>query len=178
MHTSEKPTHTEATSSTPPIPNLAELLPRQTVGMLATVEDHAIVSRPVTTLEIDGADTLWFMIAADSSIAADVAANARVCISYVSKDAGGYLSLRGTGAIIRDEARIQRLWNPVYSTWFDGPQDPNIALLCVTVRELEHWETPSTTTGRLVAFAKALATGDSTALGSHVRGAPAAAPSK
>ena len=157
------------------MPALKELVEPKMFGMLATIAGgtiRTIVSRPVTTLEVDGADTLWFMVATDSSIAIEVKEEADVCLSYMSSDGSGYLSLRGHGAIVRDRARIESLWNAAYTVWFDGPADPNIALLCVTVREMEHWDAPSTTTGRLFAFAKALATLDPHALGSHSRGAP------
>ncbi len=155
------------------IPSLKELVARNKIGMLATSQGRTLVSRPVTTLEVDGADSLWFMIAADSAIAAEVARRPQVCLSYVDESGGGYLSLRGTGTIVRDRDRIQALWNPMYSVWFEGPADPNIALLLVVVTELEIWDTPATTVGRLIALTKAIVTGDSAALGSHARGVPA-----
>ncbi len=154
-------------------PTLNDLVAPNKVGMLASSRGGALVSRPVTTLGVDGADSLWFMIAADSAIAAEVARRPRVCLSYVDESGGGYLSLRGTGTIVRDRDRIQALWNPMYSVWFEGPEDPNIALLLVVVTEFEIWDTPATTVGRLIALTKAIVTGDSAALGSHARGVPA-----
>ncbi len=155
------------------IPPLKDLLAPSKIGMLVTSQGRALVSRPVTTLEVDGADSVWFMIAADSAIAAEVARRPRVCLSYVDESGGGYLSLRGIGTIVRDRNRIQTLWNPRYTVWFEGPEDPNIALLLVVVTELEFWDTPATTVGRLVALTKAIVTGDSAALGSHACGTPA-----
>ncbi len=157
----------------PSIPTLKDLVAPNKIGMLVSSQGVALVSRPVTTLEVDGADSLWFMIAADSAIAAEVARSPQVCLSYVDESSGGYLSLRGIGRVVRDRERIQTLWNPMYAVWFDGPKDPNIALLLVVVTELEFWEAPATTVGRLIALTKALVTGDSAALGSHARGAPA-----
>ena len=154
-----------------PMPALRDLIDRKRVGMLTTIK-QTLNSRPITTLEIEGADTVWFMTAADGSIAREVNADARVCVSYMADD--DYVSLRGMANVVTDRSRIQALWNPAYSVWFEGPDDPNIALLRVVVEEVELWDTPSTTVGRLFALAKAVATGDSAALGMHARGAPAA----
>jgi general stress protein 26 len=157
-----------------PLPALRDLVASKRVAMLATVSAGRLVSRPVTTLEVEGADTLWFMIARDSSIAAEIGRESQVCLSYVPDGQGAYLSVRGEAALTRDRARIEALWNPAYAAWFDGPDDPALALLRVTVAEVELWDTPSTTVGKLFALARAVATGDASALATHARGAPPA----
>ena len=154
------------------MPALNELIPPNAVAMLATLDSGRLVSRPVTTLAIEGADTLWFIVAADSSIASDIDANAELCLSYIERDASTYASLRGVGNILLDPERVRSLWSPYYKAWFEGPDDPNIALLRVTVHEFEHWTIPSSTAGRMYAIAKAVATGSGESLGNHGRGAP------
>jgi general stress protein 26 len=86
-----------------PLPALDQLVKKQRVGMLTTIRDHQPVSRPVTTLSIEGADQVWFIVAADSSMARDLAVNSLVCLSYASPD--DYVSLRGEGAVMRGAAK-------------------------------------------------------------------------
>jgi general stress protein 26 len=153
-------------------PTLKSLVAPNKVGMLVSSGGRALVSRPVTTLAVEGADSLWFMIAADSAIAAEVTRRPRVCLSYIDEAGAGYLSLRGGGSIVCDRERIQSLWNPMYADWSAGFADPNIALLLVVVTELEFWDTPASTVGRLVALTRSIWTDDSDAIGSHRRGMP------
>jgi general stress protein 26 len=154
------------------IPTLTELLEGLRIGMLGTHRNGALITRPITTLDIEGIDTLWFFVAADSAIATEVDAEEQVCVSYVDTAGNRYVSARGRGAIIADTERIAQLWSPSYTVWFDGPDDPNLALLRVVVTEVEYWDAPASTLGRFIAFTTALATGDAGALGAHGRGAP------
>ena len=57
----------------------------------------------------------------------------------------------------------------MFAVWFSGPDDPNLAVLHVAAEEVEYWDSPFSTIGRLVGFVKALATGDDAGLGTHKR---------
>lgn len=54
----------------------------------------------------------------------------------------------------------KELWNPFAKVWFDGPEDPNIVLLKVTVDGAEYWDGPSNKMASLFALVKAVVTGD------------------
>jgi general stress protein 26 len=150
---------------------LSELVQSQDVAMLSTMRGLSLVSRPVTTLAIEEADTLWFMVALDSAIALEVAEQPEVCLSYIDTKVG-YVSLRGHAELSTDRAMIEKLWDPKYTVWFSGPNDPTLGLLRVTVVEAEQWDTPTTAMGRIAALAKAVITGNDDPLGTHTRGTP------
>jgi general stress protein 26 len=71
------------------------------------------------------------------------------------------VSVSGTAALIRDRAKIEEFWNPIYKAWFpDGLDDPTLALLVVNVEKAEYWDVGSSKMIQLVGFVKALATGE------------------
>jgi general stress protein 26 len=66
-----------------------------------------------------------------------------------------------------DRAKIDELWNPLLKPWFDGPDDPNLQLLEVTIQSAEYWEGADTAVGRVISMARAAITGDDNAVGEH-----------
>jgi general stress protein 26 len=128
------------------IKKLGELIKDIPIAMLTTVdEDGTLRSRPMAIQgdEFDG--TLWFMVGADSAKVHEV-----------------YISVSGTAQLVRDRAKIDEFWNPMNKAWFpEGKDDPNIALLHVTVSKAEYWDSPSSAVAHVVGVAKALVTGQS-----------------
>ena len=52
--------------------------------------------------------------------------------------------------------------------WFSrGASDPDLALLCVEIEQAEYWEAPGSAVKRLCGLAKALTTGDKSAIGDN-----------
>jgi serine/threonine protein kinase len=61
-------------------------------------------------------------------------ADPRACVTT-------YLSISAEVRRSRDRAEIERLWKPDWKAWFpDGPKDPTITLLELTVKRAEYWE--------------------------------------
>jgi general stress protein 26 len=156
--------------ATAPYARLRELVDGIKFAMVTTLDDAGMPrSRPLTTLDApdDGEGTLWFMVAADSEVAREVAANPRMNLAYAEPDDQRYLSIVAEGTVLRDPARAKVLWTESAKVWFSGPDDPQLALLAVRPLAAEYWDAPSTKVGRALAFAKALATGDKSAVGEH-----------
>ncbi len=57
---------------------------------------------------------------------------------------GGTWPVRfGTAELVRDLDKARELWNPDLETWFPrGLDDPDLALLRVTVTRAECWDSP------------------------------------
>ena len=63
---------------------------------------------------------------------------------------------------------MRTLWTPWVEPWFPrGLEDPDLALLCVHVEEAEYWDAPRSRMQRMLGLARAIATGDTRALGEH-----------
>ena len=125
-------------------------------------------SRPLTTLEVDFHGTLWFMVPADAQFVQDLRDHPNVNLGYASPEQGKFVSVSGTGRVVRDVEKARQLWNVAASIWFPGgAEDPNLAVLEVGVEKAEYWDTPGGTVQRLLGFARAKLTGDTSALGEH-----------
>lgn len=143
------------------IEKLSELIKDIKFAMLTTVEeDGALRSRPMATLKSEFDGNLWFFTKADAAKVDEVQQNQHVNISYAAPNEQKYVSVSGIAELVRDRHKIEELWNPLFKAWFpQGLEDPNIALLKVSVDQAEYWDSPSSAVVRLVGFVKAVVTG-------------------
>ena len=141
---------------------LAELIRKVKFTMLTTTEeDGRLRSRPMTMLDEDFADELWFFVGSNSGTVAEIRADSQVNLSFADTGANVYVSLSGKAELVRDRKKAEELWNPVYKAWFpDGLEDPNLALLRVRATEGEYWDSPDSKVVQAVGFVKALVTGE------------------
>ena len=145
---------------------LCELIESMTVGMLTTADaDGALLSRPMSALEMDGDGALWFFTDAHSEKARHLGvAN----VSFTDPANSTYVSLAGHGAIKVDRAHIERLWTPFAKPWFpDGPDSPNLALLKFVPETAEYWDAPHSKMVRMFAMAASVIAGKPIGLGDH-----------
>jgi len=139
------------------IEKLRDLIKDVKLGMLTTVDAHGhLRSRPMFTqgAEFDG--NLWFLTAADSSKAEEIETEQQVNVSYSLPGKNLYLSISGAGQVVDDRAKIQSMWNPLLKAWFEGPDDPNIRLLKVSVTDAEYWDGPDGFVAKVLEFARAM----------------------
>jgi general stress protein 26 len=152
MTTHEK--HEESVSK------LREMIKGIEVGMLTTAEeDGCLRSRPMGTLDVEFDGNLYFFTKASSPKVGEIEQDRHVCVSYVAPKNERYVSLSGIARILRDRVKMEELWSPELKTWFPGGlEDPELALLWISVTQAEYWEGPS---GALLYLAgvKAMAAG-------------------
>jgi general stress protein 26 len=143
------------------IEKVGDLIKDIRVAMLTTVDaDGALRSRPMATQSTPFDGELWFFTAADSTKAGEIGRHGQVNLSYASSGDGSYVSLSGTGKVVRDAAKAKELWNPFVEAWFPGGvADPELALLHVEVDQAEYWDAPSGKMVQLAGMVKAVATG-------------------
>jgi general stress protein 26 len=158
--------------STDDLDRLAGLVERIKVGMLTTIApDGSLRSRPLQTLLMDAQARLWFFVEADSPKTEEMASHEhQVCLSYADPDKMSYVSVSGTGRVLRDRERMRELWSPFAKAWFPrGVDDPALALLEVRLDKAELWDSPGSATMRMTGLVKALATGDKSGLGENIK---------
>lgn len=138
-------------------------------AMLTTEQsDGELRSRPMVTQQADVAGCLWFFTALDTSKVSDIKNHQQVNVAYVSIEDQRYISVSGTGEVVRNPAKISELWSPLYRAYFPkGVDDPELALLKVTVSEVEYWDAPSSRMVRMAGWVKALVTRNPEAMGEH-----------
>ncbi|MEF2279883.1 pyridoxamine 5'-phosphate oxidase family protein [Deinococcus sp. YIM 134068] len=126
--------------------------------------------RPMATQEAEFDGDLWFFTYADSHKVADVEANPQVNLGYNNPDKNLWVNVTGTAERVDDRAKMQELWKPPLKAFFpDGVDDPNLTLLKVTPHQAEYWDGPASGIGKVVAFARTLASGGKTPPGKDVK---------
>jgi general stress protein 26 len=148
---------------------VAEMVGEAKFAMLTTLEkDGTLRSRPMATMQLDGEGNLWFFTSRSSPKIVEGQRDQQVNLSYARTDKQDYLSVSGAAELVHDKEKIQALWSPWLRPWFPkGLNDPDLALLKVSIMAAEYWDAPDSATARAYGLVKALATGDTGALGEH-----------
>lgn len=119
------------------------------LGMAEGEDGHA---RPMTAqleneLYKDGeySGPIWFFTSTEGSLyrsvqQAELAAETpRAMAHFVSKGHDVWATVHGNLSTTRDHATIDRLWNRFVAAWYEGKDDPKIALLCLKPEDAEIW---------------------------------------
>lgn len=158
----------EQDKSPEPAAKLRELLKGIKFAMLTTDgPDGRLRSRPMTTQESDYADHLWFIAPLNGPMVEELRHQPSVLLTYADTGGHRYVSVNGTALVMQDRAKAEELWNPMVKAWFpEGPGDPNIGIIRVTVEQAEYWDSPSKP-AMLLSMVKAIATGTRPREGEH-----------
>jgi general stress protein 26 len=148
---------------------IAEMIDRTKFAMLTTMEeDGQLRSRPMSTMQMDEDGNLWFFTSQSSPKVAEAQQHRQVNLCYARPDKQDYLSVSGNAELIHDRDKMRSLWTPWIKPWFpNGVDDPDLALLKVHITEAEYWDAPGNVIKRFAGLGKALATGNTDALGEH-----------
>ncbi|MCA1588882.1 MAG: pyridoxamine 5'-phosphate oxidase family protein [Acidobacteria bacterium] len=142
------------------IEKLEELIEGIDFCMLTTLAGGKLRSRPMSTQEFEFDGDLWFFTSDGTHKIDEVRTDNRVSVAYSQPDEDRYVSVFGRGEIVRDQQKIEELWNPVLKAWFpEGLDDPHLCLLKVAVEEAEYWDAPNSKLVQLAGFVKARVTG-------------------
>lgn len=88
---------------------------------------------------------LWFFTATDNNLYRMIQqaelgdGEPRAMAHFASKGHDVWATLHGTFSTTRDQATIDRLWNPFVAAWYEGKDDPKIALVRLDPEEAEIW---------------------------------------
>ena len=119
------------------------------LGLAEGEDGHA---RPMTA-QLDDAlyndgeyhGPLWFFTSTDNALyqqiqQAELAGNTPPAMAhFASKGHEVWATLHGNLATTRDRATIDRLWNRVVAAWYEGKDDPKIALISLDAEDAEIW---------------------------------------
>ena len=141
---------------------LRELVKDIDFCMLTTIDEQGDMhSRPMSANgEIDANGDLWFFTGASSHKVSEVSKSPKVNVSFADPKNQHYVSISGAAALVRDHNKIDELWKPEFKMWFpEGKDDPEVALLRISLEKAEYWDSPSSTIGYALSFVSSLVTG-------------------
>jgi general stress protein 26 len=145
---------------------IAELVADFDTCMLTTMAaDGKLISRPMAPLEICSDGNFWFFTNESSTKTHQLES---VNLSFTDEYNSVYVSVSGYGDIVRDRRLVDSLWTPAARTWFpDGKDDPDLALLMVTLEMAEYWDAHSSKMIHPLALLTSAVTGRPLNAGEH-----------
>lgn len=97
-------------------------------------------SRPMTALiEGDAGGPIWFFTGRPNAVVDHLSQSRRAIAAFSAKGHDLFASVQGDLHLDNDRATIDRLWNPFIAAWFEGKDDPNLALLRFDAERAEIW---------------------------------------
>ena len=125
-------------------------------------ENGHLHSRPMTTQNagVDEDSSLWFFMPKGSEPVTDLRRDPEVNIAYADVGADSYVSVSGKAALVDDLAKKHQLWSKLTEAWFPGgAEDPDLALVRVTISHADYWDVKESKLVQLFKMAKATVTG-------------------
>jgi len=113
------------------------------LGLADGEDGHA---RPMTAQLEDAGWTgndyhgpVWFFTSTENSLFQKIGNDARGMTHFVSKGHDLWATIHGSLTTSQDRATIDRLWNRFVAAWYDGKDDPKIALIRLDPEEAQIW---------------------------------------
>jgi len=86
------------------------------------------------------ANCLWFFTANDHEFTRALGGSGRGLAAYAAKGHDLFANLRGTLSVDNDRTVIERLWSPIVAEWYEGKDDPKLALVRFDVEDAKIWK--------------------------------------
>lgn len=116
---------------------------KQRDGMLGLVGSELQHPQPMTTyVDTDNERPLYFFARSDSDLVTAVeAGNTNGLYVFVDEDRDLFASMLGTLTASRDQAIIDKFWNPIVAAWYpDGnKEDPRLRVLTFLPDDAQVW---------------------------------------
>ncbi len=107
------------------------------LGLDAARDGH---TQPMTAqIENDEGGPIWFFTARDNSIIEALGRSHRAIATFADKGHNLFASISGELSVDTDRTVVERLWNPFVAAWFEGKDDPRLALLRLDPERAKIW---------------------------------------
>jgi general stress protein 26 len=144
-----------------------DVIERVPVAMLTTHFADGLRARPVEPRPERAAGLIWIVTDLRSAKEHEIEAGHDVGLTFIDKAANAYLSLTARAEVRRDHAKAAAIWKTADSMWWQGPDDPNVCVLCVTPVTAELWDGPASKAVAVFEFLKWRVTGKRPHLGEN-----------
>jgi len=124
---------------------------QKTVMMASHLDKTPFSVCPMTLQQMDEKGDLWFFASQDSDLFKDIEKDNRVQIIYADDKKQTYISIFGNATHIIANQKKEELWNSNLLNWFEGKDDPNLALISVNMENAYFWDNENS---KLVSFFK------------------------
>lgn len=130
------------------------------------VTDVPFRTRPMSTLDVDDEGNLWFFSSKASDKNDEIKSDETVQLLYAKNSNSHFLTITGNAQVVKDQKKIDELWNPLAKTWFPGgKEDPDLCVVKVTPHEAYYWDTINGKMITLLKMATSAVTGNPSEVG-------------
>lgn len=138
------------------IVKMRELVEHNNICLFTTqLSETPFQTRPMSIQEVDDDGCLWCFSADDSDKNQQLMEDDRVQLFFANPGDSEFMSIFGTGTVVRDRKRVDELWTPLVRAWFkEGKDDPRLTLLKVQPQEAYYWDTKN---NKMISLVKILA---------------------
>jgi general stress protein 26 len=138
---------------------LVELMRDMPIAMFTTFGSEGPRTVPMARQEVEPDAEMWFITARSTDHTRALQEEARVALSFSSRNA--WAAMTGRAEVVDDTDKLRELWSTFAEAWLPGgPEDPEALLIRVDVDRAEYWDSPGGKVASLVSFAKVKLTGD------------------
>ena len=100
---------------------------------------EGVYPRPMTALAENARGPIWFFTSTDNGLVRQLDAPRRAVAAFAAKGHSLFASIGGQLVVDTDRAVVERLWNPFVAAWYEGKDDPKLALLRLDPDQGEVW---------------------------------------
>lgn len=112
-------------------------LERRRAGMLSLTKS-GLHAQPMLAIVERRRKRLWFITRRDTDLVSEVGDGG--CCAFVLQDGDFMASISGALQVSEDRSRIARHWDAGVAAWLpEGPEDPDLVLLCMDCVDAEVW---------------------------------------
>ena len=108
------------------------------LGLDGVEDGHA---RPMTAQFENDRGPIWFFTSKENTLlhALEQGTRDRAIATFSSKGHDLFATIHGSLSVDNDRATLDRLWNRFVAAWFEGKDDPKLALLRLDPERAEIW---------------------------------------
>ncbi|MDQ8051323.1 pyridoxamine 5'-phosphate oxidase family protein [Luteibacter sp.] len=97
-------------------------------------------TRPMTAqLENENQGPIWYFTSTDNALVKQLDTPRRAIAAFSAKGHSLFASIGGQLSVDTDPTVVERLWNPFVAAWYEGKNDPKLALLRLDPDQGEVW---------------------------------------
>ena len=121
---------------------------------------------PMSPYPVEDDQAIWFITAQGTDLVNALQKGETESSLIVTGNGDMHARVEGASSLVQDRAKLEELWNPVASSWFDGIDDPDIRLIKFDPDFAEVWATKNAL-GFAIQIAKSKLTDEKPDMGDH-----------
>lgn len=106
------------------------------IGLDGIEDGHA---RPMTAQIESESGPIWFFTSKENALCTKAGEGERAIATFASKGHDLFATIHGRLRVDTDRAVVDRLWNRYVAAWYEGKDDPKLALLRLDPESAEIW---------------------------------------